>query len=212
MAGMRRLMMPNTVLLQHTDADCYDLLIIAEPLHGGYRLGVPSIGKNIHEVIEWIARLDIINQYQHIRTIGCSAGGYPAVIAGYRLNAQMAFSVGGRFHSERHPFKILDRVLTTWRAVRKGRCSRVLMSYAIDKSRDRFYAKVIARLTGGSMIAVEFTDEKVGHRILERLAGRSELTDYLNHTIFASMSDELIATTEANVIMNFPSTQIRTYQ
>lgn len=89
----------NAVLLQHTDSARYDLLIIAELLNEGYRPGVPSLGKNVTEVCKWIARLDLINNYRKIRTLGCSAGGYAAVIVGYLVDAEMAACVGGRFHS-----------------------------------------------------------------------------------------------------------------
>jgi len=209
--GGGRLMMPNAILMQHTNADRYDLMIISEPLREGYRLGVPSLGKNVTEVIESIARLDSVGEYSRIRTLGCSAGGYPAVIAGYLLGAEMAVSVSGRFPSERYPLRILNMVYTTWQAKRKGSCSCVLMSYAADKTRDRSYNRVIAGLCGGSMIGVEFTNGKVGHRILRRLVERGELASYLSRTIFADQDDALIATERESVVMSFPSTQIRPY-
>ena len=209
--GDARLMMPNAVLMQHTNSACYDLLIISEPLRQGYRLGVPSLGKNVTEVIESIARLGLVSEYGRIRTLGCSAGGYPAVIAAYFLGAEMAVSVGGRFPAERHPIRILNMIYTTWRAMRKGRCSRVLMSYATDKTRDRSYTRVIGYLCGGSLIAVEFTNGIVGHRIFRRLVERGELAAFLSRTIFAEMNDELIVTERANVIMSFPTTRIRPY-
>ncbi|QMU62143.1 MAG: AMP-binding protein [Gammaproteobacteria bacterium] len=210
-AGGRCLMMPNVVLMQHTNSAHYDLLVIAEPLNQGYQLGVPPLGNNLTEVIEWIANLKLIRNYRRVRTLGCSAGGYTAVIAGYYLGAEMAVSVGGRFHTKSHPIKFLERIYTTWRAMRKRHCSRVLMSYAIDDTRDRHYAKIMAMLCGGSSVAVEFTNGSVGHLILQRLVERGELAPYLARTIFAEMKDEHIASQRANVIINFPAHIMRPY-
>ena len=207
--GDRKLLMPNAVLMQHTDAARYDLLIVAEPLQEGYRLGVPLLGDNIDEVIEWLAKLELMSAYKAIRTFGCSAGGYAAVVAGYGLGAELAVSSGGRFHTERHPRRILDRVVTTWRAVRKGRCSRTLMSYSADKTRDRVYARVIAYLTGGSQLAVEFTDAEVGHLILQRLLQRGELAPYLANTIFAEPDDEMLTADRAKVVLSLPAAELR---
>jgi len=209
--GSHRLMMPNTVLMQHTDAAHYDLMVISEPSNKGYHLGVPSLGKNVIEMIEWLANLDLISGYGRIRTIGCSAGCYPAVLAGYLLKAEIAVSVGGRFPSERHPIRILNMMFTTLRAKYKGHCSRVIMSFAIDKNRDRNFSRIMSRLCSSNSIAVEITNERVGHGIFERLVERGELAPYLARTIFAEMDDELITTERENVIMNFPTTRIRPY-
>lgn len=207
--GDRKLLMPNAVLMQYADAVRYDLLVVAEPLQEGYRHGVPLLGRNIDEVIEWLAQLQLMRDYQAVRTFGCSAGGYAAVIAGYGLGAELAVSSGGRFHAERYPRRILDRFLTTWRAVRKGRCSRTLMSYSADKTRDRVYARVIAYLTGGSLLAVEFTDANVGHLILQRLLQRGELAPYLANTIFAELDNEIVTAERTNVVLTLPAGTLR---
>ncbi|MBL4712533.1 MAG: AMP-binding protein [Gammaproteobacteria bacterium] len=209
--GSHNLMMPNAVLMQHTDSVYYDLLIISEPLNEGYRQGVPLLGNNVTEVVESLAKLDLMGDYCHIRTLGSSAGCYPAVIAGYLLGAEMSVSIGGRFPSERHPLRFFKMVFTIWRAKRKGRCSRVLMSYATDSTRDRNYTRVMVRLCGSSALGVECTDEKVGHLIFERLVERGELALYLARTIFANTNDALIATERIHVIMNLSTTQIRPY-
>ena len=209
--GSGNLMMPNAVLLQHSDSAQYDLMIISEPLRASYRLGVPSLGKNVTETIEWIANLNLINHYKHIRTLGSSAGAYPAVISAYRLGAEIAVSVGGRFPAERHIIRIINRIFTIWRASHKGHEARVLMSYCADGTRDRNYAKLISKICACSLVAVEFTNEKLGHRILERLVERNELALYLARTIFAKMDDELITTERANVVMSFPDNKIRAH-
>lgn len=210
-AGGRCLMMPNAVLLQHTDSSKYDLLIISEPLNESYRMGVPLLGDTVLEVIEWVTNLGLIKDYRHIRTMGSSAGCYPAVIAGYYLNAELVVSVGGRFHSEHHPGKILGRIFTTWRAVNKKQQVRVLMSFDNKITRDRHYARIMAWLSRGNLNAIEFSNGNVGHLILERLVERGELAPYLARTIFANMNDSHIATQRAKSIMTLPEDTIRLY-
>lgn len=207
--GSHQLSIPNAALMQHTDAARYDLLIIAEPLNAGYWIGVPWLGKSMGEVIEWISKLDLIRNYNSVRTLGCSAGGYPAVVAGYLLRAEMAVCVGGRFHTIRQPIRILEKLFTTWRAVRKGNCVRVILSYSADESRDRQFVRTLAGVTKASRVTVEFTNERAEHGILTQLLRRGELAPYLQRTIFAEMEDELIAADRANTIMSFPTIQLR---
>ncbi len=85
------------------------------------------------------------------------------------------------------------------------------MSFAIDNNRDRNFSRIMSRLCSSNSIAVEITNEKIGHRVFERLVERGELAPYLARTIFAEMDDELIPTERENVIMNFPTTRIRPY-
>ena len=191
--GGRDLAMPHAVLMQHTDSARHDLLIVSEPLSANYQNGVPGLGNNLIEVIECLARLDFIGDYSRIRTLGFSAGGYAAVIAGHLLGAELAVSVGGRFPSNRkQPLRILGMIFAIWRVMHKGHCPRVLVSYAADKSRDRKFAKIMTRLFGSNPDIVEFGNEKVGHMVLARLLERGELAPYLERTIFAEINDELV--------------------
>lgn len=83
------------------------------------------------------------------------------------------------------------------------------MSYSADKTRDRVYARVIAYLTGGSQLAVEFTDAEVGHLILQRLLQRGELAPYLANTIFAEPDDEMLTADRAKVVLSLPAAELR---
>ena len=191
----RVLMMPNAVLMQHTDSTRHDLLIISEPLGENYQKGVPGLGRNLIEVIERLARLELMDEYSGIRTLGCSAGGFAAVIAGHLLGAEMAVSVAGRFPAKRkHPITILNMIHTTWRAMREGHCPNVLVSCAVDQSRDREFARIMAWLFGANRDVVKLTNQKVGHAVLVRLIERGELAPYLARTIFAEKNDELVST------------------
>lgn len=207
----RQLTIPNAVLMQHTDATRYDLLVIADSARESFRTGVPLLGRNIDEVIEWLSRQALLNDYSAIRTIGCSAGAFLAVIAGKRLNAELALSVAGRFHAERYPLRILGRIIATWRTFRNTDFSRVLMSYPADKgkSRDRIYAQTIAKLTGGCMVGLEFTNGTAGHHFLQPLVERGELKQFLDCTVFASVHDELFESRQTHVIFSLPAGRFR---
>jgi hypothetical protein len=122
-------------------------------------------------------------------------GMHAAVIAGHLLKAELAVSAGGRFPSNRkQPLRILSMIFTIWRVMHKGRCPRVLVSCAADKSRDRKFAKIMTRLFGNNPDIVTLPNEKVGHNVLGRMVERGELGPYLARTIFAEINDELIPT------------------
>ncbi len=208
--GCRHLLLPNAVLLQHINAELYDVLVIAEPLAESYRLGVPCIGNNVSEVIDWLACQNFSGNYAQLRTLGCSAGGYPAILAGYRLGAQVAVSVAGRFpYSERYPLKILKRIYRTWQTIRHGHCSHVVMSYGTGKNRDFNYARIIAGLSGGTVMGVEFTNEKAVHNFFQRLSERGELMTYLKHTVFVELDAQLDEDKSSKMIMSFPDFKIK---
>ncbi len=187
-AGAHGLGMPNAVLLQHIDSSRYDILIISEPLNENYRKGVPHLGKNVTEVITWIAKQNFISNYKRLRTMGSSAGSYPALIAGNVLGAELVVSIGGRFYTKSHPIKSLERVFMSWKTMRNRNCSHVLMCYAKDESRDHHYAKYMAMLSGGSLMAVEFTNGNVDHLFLRQLVEYGELDSFLSRTIFADVN------------------------
>lgn len=183
--GSRCLMIPNAVLLQHTDATQYDLLIISEPFNANYQQGVPLLGNNLIDVVQTLKQLELTHLYRSIRTLGFSAGGYAAMIAGHLLHAEMAVSVAGRFPSKhKHPIIFFNMILTSWRVMRARPCQHMLMSYGANKSRDRKFADIMARLFGCTRDVVNFNDEDVGHNILGRLVERGELHTYLARTLF----------------------------
>ena len=206
--GIRDLRMPNAVFMQHTNSAQYDVLMISDPLNEGYRLGIPPFAETLTKTDEWLARQQWIRGYHRIRTLGFSAGGYPAVVAAYLLNAELAVSVGGRFHSKRYIIKNLDKMVTTWRAVRSGHCSRVLMSYAADNSRDRNYANIMAGIASANKVAIQFTNGKTGHLILRQLLARGELASYLQQTVFGPMNGPLISGGQQNMMMSFPAAKV----
>lgn len=162
--GGRRLMIPNTALLQHMDARRFDVLVVADPWVTGFRKGVPLLGGTAAAVIESVAQLEWLRDYGQIRTLGCSAGSYPALLMGYRLQAELIVSAVGRFPAERHVGTLLRMVLDIRNAVKRGRRPRVLLAYGADRSRDRNFARIVARLTGGRRIEVASAGRPVTHR------------------------------------------------
>ena len=184
--GGRHLMIPNTVLMQHTDSTLYDLLIIAEPLDKNYRYGVPWIGNKLIEVCQWITNLDLVKNYSKTRTIGCSAGGFPAILTAYYLNSEISVSVGGRFFKSRQTGQNLKMLTLILLAKLKSRGPQVFLSYPPDKSRDKKFALTMSRLFGYTSHSIKFPGEKTGHRVLQKLMQHGKLNAYLEQTIFSN--------------------------
>lgn len=205
---IRHLTIPNAALMQHTNSEHFDLLIISDSFNDGYRLGTLPFGQYLSETIELLASNTLINEYSRIRTLGFSAGAYPAIIAGCLFKAEMAFSISGRFHRKKHILKNIDKVITTWRTVRKGYCPKTVFSYSKDNSRDRKYARTISKISGGSKIAIEIKNEKTRHLILQRLLERGELAEFLARTIFAEINNTPIDNNKGNAIISFPTEKI----
>ena len=206
--GARNMSMPSTVLLQHTNSTCYDLLIISEPLNQEYRYGVPHLGRNASEVINWIANLKIVNGYGRIRTVGCSAGAHMALVAGYKLNAELAIAVGAIFHKISQPKKYLERIITIWNGVHKKHDTRVLLTYSNGEARDRHCASVISMVTGGNQIVVEHESGDIGHDLLKRLVDLNELATFLKQTIYADINHELINNQRVKAVLNLSANKI----
>lgn len=189
-AGGQSMMIPNAVLMQHSDATRYDFLILSEPLNQNYLKGIPSLGNSTIAICEWLVQQDFIKSYPQIRTMGCSAGGYPAVLAGYYLNADVALCISGRFHTERYLFKILKKIVTTWKTAKKQHPVNVIMSYASDNGRDRRYAKTIGKMTQARHLVIDWPGNHLGHSAFVRVAEMGLLGEYLERTLFAEAGQE----------------------
>lgn len=79
------------------------------------------------------------------------------------------------------------------------------MTYAAGISRDRHYARVIAWLTGGTLLAIEFLDERARHHILQQLAERGELAHYLSQTLFADIGEGLLLSKKSRQRLTLPA-------
>lgn len=208
--GYKRLMMPSSVLLQHFDASQHDILIISEPLAKSYQQGVPFLGNSIFQVAQGIKKLDLIQNYKDIKTLGASAGGYAAVIVGNLLNAKLSVCVGGRFPSERYLKTIINKIFLTWRSKQIGHCSKIIFTYSLNKRRDLRYSRLMAKICRGHLLGVLITGEKLGHNVLERLAYRGELNLFLKHTLFSD--NDIQQAKLSDNILNLPSAKFSVYK
>jgi len=184
--GLRRLTIPNTLFMQYADASKYDILMIREPHAQGYMQGVPHVGRDEIEVIEWIKTHKVLSRYERIRTIGSSAGGYPAVLAGHYLKAEFAMSAGGRFHSSRKsPRLVWRRIKMTFIARIISRCPKIIFSHSINSRRDRKYALIMSWITGGVRIPIKDSEATIGHQFFEDLLKQGKLKAFFQQTIFS---------------------------
>lgn len=206
--GQHILSMPHAVLLQHTDASRFDLLIVSETLNVNYNSGVPFLGKSISQVSRSLGELEFIGDYHSIRTFGSSAGAYPALVTGYLLNAQVSVGVNGRFSKfKNHPIRGLKRIFAVWSAGRKGSCGRVLLSYCEGEDRDQKYAEIMASLLSGvGLLVVNFESEKPTHHVLPLLLERGELGAFLEQTVYAAADDNQLVLSKSSSALNAGST------
>ena len=187
----RRLMIPNIALLQHCDAHQYDLMVISDPWGNGFRAGIPLLDGKVTDVVDWLTKLKWIDEYHAVRTVGCSAGVYPALLTGFKLRSELVVSIGGRFG----PLwsDVLGMTLRIAVTALLGRCENLILSYSKGKDRDRYFATLIALLTGGVRVAINTPGYKLGHRILERMLENGDLQEYLEDTVFSSKESDFLS-------------------
>lgn len=204
--GGRRLMIPNAALLQHLDARRFDVLVVGDPWVTGFRAGVPLLGRTAVEVIESVAKLEWLRDYRQIRTLGISAGGYPALLMGYRLQAELVVNAVGRFPAERHVGTVFRMLLDIRNAVKHGRRPRVILAYGVDRTRDRNYARIVARLTGARRIEIATPGRPVAHRrFFSDMVEDRTLARFLEMTVLAPMQDPLLAGDARTVKVQLPA-------
>ncbi|MEM9620693.1 MAG: AMP-binding protein [Pseudomonadota bacterium] len=202
-SGVRHMMVPNAVLLQHLDASGFDVLIIGEPRNQSYQAGVPILGESLRGVVQWLTAQPFTKQYRDLRTFGFSAGGHPALVSAYHLRATLAVSVSGRFR-KRYRMHNFSKLLSTCRSMLLGHRPRVLLCHAVDNRRDRRYARTMARLCGGTRVAIDIGNANVGHFVLQRMLDAGELGNFLGRTVQAPADDRLLSDRATEVRFNFP--------
>jgi len=165
---------PAPVVLQHLPRGAYDVLLLNDPLRGGYTAGV-AVTADLVELTARIARLAA--GYPDVVTYGTSSGGHPALHVGAALGARRAVSVGG------HPRDDLPQLATM---LERGRSTELLCVHGAQHVRDRVGAAELARqLPGAVAVAVaEVAAHNVQHAafqggrltaLLAALLGAAEL-------------------------------------
>lgn len=199
---LRKLIIPNCVLLQHLDASRFDLLMVGEPTREGYEIGLPMIGGSEQQVVDYLANLSVIKNYKSLRTIGCSAGGHLSIIAAYRMRAELCVTLGGRFHKERYLLRILKRLFVIWVGVQDKEAGSIslILSFSRRVSRDRIFAKIMRFLTGGSLFSIAIDNNKFSHPIVDQMLELDKLSEFLSATILCDLRADKIKSRQ----MNFP--------
>lgn len=139
-----------------------------------------------------------------MRTLGFSAGGFPAITLGYLLQAEMALSITGRFHKTKHLMVNLDQIMTMRQTLKKGQCENVLFCYSAQNTRDQKFAQFFAKACKGKKVAIEIKGEKVPHLMLRRLAERGELAAYFAQILFAKIDNVFLKKNKPMETISFP--------
>ncbi|MEL6906298.1 MAG: hypothetical protein AAFP22_12875 [Planctomycetota bacterium] len=182
--SQRTLWMPQPVLLQHFDAGRVDVLVMSDPLKSAFRGRVPGVGRNVNDVVDWLARHPLVASYAEVRTMGASAGAYPAVLAGRALRARRSLGVAGRFPAERHVVTLAVMYFRSIRAALRTRGLDVVLAYNARKRRDRAYAHRLAFLTGARPLAVPPVGGHTEHDFLGPMVEHGELGAFLDEALF----------------------------
>lgn len=101
-----RLMMPAAIMLQNTDDQRYDMLILSDPRKLHYDRGIEGFGDSLSAMARRIRSLANERGYRSLITYGTSMGGFPALRMGALLRADRAISCGGS--PPFHPTRLLD--------------------------------------------------------------------------------------------------------
>lgn len=90
----QRMMMPTPVFLQNVASSQTDVIYLCTRRGDGYRNGIVGLGSDFETSVH---RLDLLlkpHGYGRVATVGTSAGGLPALLAGLQLGADAVLSVG----------------------------------------------------------------------------------------------------------------------
>ncbi len=86
----RPLAIPTPVFLQHVPADRFDVILLRDPKQLFYLKGIPGYADDIAGVAGRLREFAVNGRYRSIRSIGMSAGGFAALVAGTLAGADCA--------------------------------------------------------------------------------------------------------------------------
>lgn len=182
-----RLMMPLPSVLQHIDASRFDVLLVPDRTRSSFELGLPPLGESVTALVDAVAALPSVQRYSSVRALGCSGGGFAALMASAQLGLEMGVSVGGRFPKGRRWHRI-QSVLATRRARSGSGGSPLLVAYGRPKTRDRKFAHAFVRGASAHALPVDYADGEAGHLVLAEMLERQTLQAFIDQTICAQSS------------------------
>ena len=176
-----RLMMPTPIILQNIDAASVDVAVLRDLRKAGYRDGLEGIGDSLEALIDALPDLLAFSDYRRVATLGTSGGALPALLAGLRLRADAAMSVGGNGPDDprwQRPDGIGARELIAAYAGSHSR-TRVALVHGAQSPRDQAAAEAIAALVAATLVPVSDPAGPVGHGALYPLVGQRRLAAFL---------------------------------
>lgn len=185
--GAMRPMMPLHAFLQHLDAAKTDVLFLRDPKRDGFRGGLFGVGGSLEEVVARLPELLEQRSFDALSTLGTSAGGVPALLAGLALGARSVLSVGGS-RPDRWEFggRPVAESLASLRHG-TGRNSKIFLMLGAQSPEDQFAAEATASILGATILAVSDRDSPVRHGALFPLAQQGRLALVLEALLLASV-------------------------
>ena len=176
----RRMLVPTPVFLQHLNAQAADVLLVVDSRTASFQAGVPGLGVTLEQVIADLAGRALCRKYQRLRTFGCSGGGYPAVLAGHQLGAELAISVAGRFPGRNYWSRL------RWALQARGSCT-VLLAYARGHARDRKFARFLRWAAAARRLPIAMPGHDGEHNIFEPMLKHGELRQFFEQVVHAEL-------------------------
>jgi len=188
----QRLMMPVSVFLQHLDARRVEVVLLRDSWRDGYhayRHGIPGVGGSIETLLDALPHLLSFGRYRKVVAVGTSGGGFPAVLAAFRLELDAVVSFGGNGPDDPR-WVATDGSTGRQRVVRyRDACAkppRVFLAFGQDCPQDRERAEALADAIPSRLCPVGDPTTEVGHTVAYALARQGKLTEFLQSTIFAN--------------------------
>lgn len=182
----RRMLIPTPVFLQHLNAQAADVLLVVDSRTASFQAGVPALGDTLEAVIATLAGLDLLKQYRRLRTFGCSGGGYPAVLAGHRLGAELAISVAGRFPGRNYWSRLRWTLQARPPAGAHSSCT-ALLAYSRKHGRDRKFARFLRWGAAARRLPIAMPGHDSEHNIFEPMLSHGELRHFFAQVVHAQL-------------------------
>ena len=183
----QRPMMPLPVFLQHLRARETDVLVLWDPSRRDYRLGVPGSTSSPTETVALLRHLSERGRYARLATIGTSAGGLSALLAGMSLGAAAAVSVGGARHNpEGQPAARAPAGVDLGLLRGRGARTRLVHVHGSASRRDADNAAWNCALFGGEICGVRDDHEDVRHNALIPLVRNGRFEAFLADKLFGA--------------------------
>lgn len=181
-----RLMLPPWAFLLFLPEGT-DLAIINDRRDRGFRHGLMGLGTDFFDWLDALASLLEIEQYSFSAAVGSSAGGLPAIFAGFRLKCNSVLGLSSQGLNNPKWSDVNPQALLELLASRASSPPTIFLAYDSGYDPDKESADSISRSIRAEPCPIP-SEGIPRHNPLWPLFLRGELSDFLASTIFRGLS------------------------